>query len=196
MATAENSYYRARYYDPMVGRFISEDPLGFQGSKQFYKYVGNSPVNAIDPSGLKTKVLIVYDKGPFGIGTIGSHSAVYVDNGGDPILYDPAGSYTTEHTCGSGDACVETDADTDKFKQFHESSGSSVRIFVFDTTPEEEKAIARNIAKHGGANPPYCTVSVIDVLRAVGPFKKLKSTSFPGSLADQLQQLQQNSQKK
>ncbi|WP_040571126.1 RHS repeat-associated core domain-containing protein, partial [Methyloversatilis thermotolerans] len=46
-------YYRARYYDPVIGRFISEDPLGFAaGDVNFYAYVGNNPVNANDPSGL------------------------------------------------------------------------------------------------------------------------------------------------
>jgi RHS repeat-associated protein len=47
-------YYRARYYDSGVGRFISEDPIGFgAGDANLYRYVGNSPVNAIDPSGLQ-----------------------------------------------------------------------------------------------------------------------------------------------
>jgi RHS repeat-associated protein len=45
-------YYRARYYDPVIGRFVSEDPLGFNaGDVNFYAYVGNNPVNANDPSG-------------------------------------------------------------------------------------------------------------------------------------------------
>ena len=46
-------YYRARYYDPSIGRFISEDPLEFGGGDvNLYAYVGNSPVSYIDPSGL------------------------------------------------------------------------------------------------------------------------------------------------
>jgi RHS repeat-associated protein len=44
-------YYRARYYDPEVGRFISEDPIGFDGGINFYAYVGNSPLQMTDPSG-------------------------------------------------------------------------------------------------------------------------------------------------
>jgi RHS repeat-associated protein len=45
-------FYRARYYDPSIGRFISEDPIGFYGGPNFYAYAGNSPVNYYDPSGL------------------------------------------------------------------------------------------------------------------------------------------------
>ena len=44
-------YYRARYYDPMAGRFLSEDPIGFEAGVNFYAYVGNNPVRFNDPSG-------------------------------------------------------------------------------------------------------------------------------------------------
>jgi RHS repeat-associated protein len=45
-------YYRARYYDSAVGRFISEDPLRFgAGDPNLTRYVGNSPTNFVDPSG-------------------------------------------------------------------------------------------------------------------------------------------------
>ncbi|MBI1748794.1 MAG: VCBS repeat-containing protein [Acidobacteria bacterium] len=45
-------YYRARYYDPQVGRFISEDPISFNGGINFYAYVENNPINESDPYGL------------------------------------------------------------------------------------------------------------------------------------------------
>ncbi|MBD2168526.1 putative Ig domain-containing protein [Calothrix membranacea FACHB-236] len=46
-------YYRARYYDPSLGRFISQDPIGFEaGDTNLYRYVNNSPLNGIDPTGL------------------------------------------------------------------------------------------------------------------------------------------------
>jgi RHS repeat-associated protein len=46
-------YYRARYYDPQVGRFISVDPAGFgAGDTNLYRYVGNSSTMATDPTGM------------------------------------------------------------------------------------------------------------------------------------------------
>jgi RHS repeat-associated protein len=45
-------YYRARYYSPEMGRFISEDPIGLPGGMNFYLYTINSPVNLNDPFGL------------------------------------------------------------------------------------------------------------------------------------------------
>jgi len=44
-------YYRARYYDPSVGRFLGEDPLQFDVTNDFYPYVGNNPVLFADPLG-------------------------------------------------------------------------------------------------------------------------------------------------
>ncbi len=42
-----------RRYDPAAGRWISEDPFGFAGGdSNLYRYVGNSPTNATDPTGL------------------------------------------------------------------------------------------------------------------------------------------------
>ena len=51
-------YYRARYYDGGIGRFLSLDPIGFSsGDTNLYRYVNNSPIDSIDPSGLLTFVI-------------------------------------------------------------------------------------------------------------------------------------------
>ncbi|MEQ9406150.1 MAG: RHS repeat-associated core domain-containing protein, partial [Fuerstiella sp.] len=51
---AELYFYRARWYDGVTGRFVSEDPMGFEaGDANLNRYVGNGVWNATDPSGLE-----------------------------------------------------------------------------------------------------------------------------------------------
>jgi hypothetical protein len=127
--------------------------------------------------------MIVYDYG------IGTHAALLVDNGGDSILYDPAGAYSPAHRCGSGDACGGGSADQKKFKKFHGDRGSEVRFFVFNTTPQQEHEIVERIMTAESAAPGFCALSVSNALSGIGPFKNLKPNLFPGSLANQLNNL-------
>ncbi len=52
------SYYRARYYDPEAGKFISEDPLRFGAGVDFYPYVLGNPLKFIDPDGMDVTITI------------------------------------------------------------------------------------------------------------------------------------------
>jgi RHS repeat-associated protein len=46
-------YYRARYYDPMTGRFLSEDPIRFSGADMnVFRFVRNKPTGFVDRMGL------------------------------------------------------------------------------------------------------------------------------------------------
>jgi RHS repeat-associated protein len=55
-----------RYYDPKVGRYVSSDPIGLKGGLNTYAYVGNNPLQWIDPLGLFNICV-----GPFCSGDVG-----------------------------------------------------------------------------------------------------------------------------
>ncbi len=57
-------FYRARYYAPGMGRFISEDPMGFSGRQlDFYAYVEENPLSGGDPLGLEGPEYALYSGG-------------------------------------------------------------------------------------------------------------------------------------
>lgn len=56
-------FYRSRYYDPAIGRFISQDPSEFMGGDEnLYRYVENAPRQYTDPFGLQKKFCLIKQK--------------------------------------------------------------------------------------------------------------------------------------
>jgi len=53
------SYMQARYYDPVIGRFMSNDPVGFSNVYNFnrYSYANNNPYKYVDPDGEYAQII-------------------------------------------------------------------------------------------------------------------------------------------
>jgi hypothetical protein len=145
--------------------------------------VQNNPVNFIDPKGLATTIIITSDYG------LGSHAAVRVDNSGDPILYDPGGSYMNGAR-GSGDFFTGNEASLGSYIKYQQGTGSDINIISFNTTPQQESAIATNIENATNPGDFGCAKGVSNVLNGVGPFKDLGIYNLPDSLSNALQKLQ------
>ncbi len=54
-------YMNARYYDPQLGRFLTEDPIGRAGGSNLYAFVGGDPMSRRDPSGTTVSLDAQYD---------------------------------------------------------------------------------------------------------------------------------------
>jgi hypothetical protein len=87
-------------YDPSIGRFITEDPIGFDGNDvNLYRYCGNGPTNAVDASGLVAQPQVLIEEDPAPPRTEGeieaSALAVFLQNGGARQI----GIATNEYNC-------------------------------------------------------------------------------------------------
>lgn len=98
------SYYRARYYDSNSGRFLSEDPIRFEGGINPYRYGANSPTSFIDPLGLAECVY-----------SVAQHTMICTSNNPPPavgpqwqVQVGPNGVASGADQCKNNDDCVNS----------------------------------------------------------------------------------------
>jgi RHS repeat-associated protein len=117
-------YMRGRYYNPSLGRFMSEDPIGFGGGINFYAYCGNNPINYNDPYGLLGVRLFgedfEFDKDTVGNGLMtGLSATASVFSGG---LYD-GGAYKCQPGFGTSVVLATIGKTSLELAQFASAAG-------------------------------------------------------------------------
>jgi hypothetical protein len=131
---------------------------------------------------------------------VGDHAALYLEHGGDPVLYDPGGSYLrdTEDRPGSSAVFEGSPANLNDYVKYQRGTGSAVELYRFTVTEEEESAIAERISPNdmtqgeGEGGSFNCAYHVSRALSGIGPFKDLDTYKLPGNLAGALQSISES----
>jgi RHS repeat-associated protein len=164
-------YYRARYYDEALGRFISEDPIGHLGGINIYTYTLDNPVSYIDAFGLDVTIIAYPGAAYHGIQNPGGHLGVSI-NGSPAVGFNPAPGWDPAAIAGAnvpGEALpVDPSSPID-----NRSVGGSCRVTI-RTTAAQDQAMLDYIRNRTNSPGNYqlfgrnCAEFGGDVLRAGG----------------------------
>ncbi len=122
-----------RYYDPSRGRFLTRDPISYDGGINLYAYSRNNPANLTDPDGLD---VLVIEQGPTqgnpfghtalaitgrGVFSFGNGAELATDNNGNII---------------GGDLALYL---------YRETQRRNTRLYIIPTSPDQDAAIERKL---------------------------------------------------
>jgi RHS repeat-associated protein len=161
-------YYRARYYNPQLQRFISEDPAGFYSGVNFYTYALDLPTYWIDPTGLDVTIK------QYPGNNIWGHIGLNVN---DP---NTVGFYPVHNTGASPGKVIPDDPNNE---------GTPEACIIIPTSPQQDQDIL-NFIKSRKLNPGWwrpgrdCANFVHDALKAAGI--NVDDSTFPRDLMNNL----------
>ncbi len=179
-------YYRARYYDPDAGRFLTQDPMQFKAGANNYRYVHNRPTTSIDPLGL-LDAFIWYPKGDFF-----GHSAAMLADGTYISWWPDVAPRTPKKTpCGCiKDNVYHAPAITGRKPEDDISDEERPADKVIHIDGLDEAAIAAwwnafksNPNKVWDSTKQNCSTTVYEALNAGGGFSTVEPVWSPNIIA-------------
>lgn len=183
-------YYEARYYDPVIGRFITEDNWegDLMNPQTFnkYSYTVNNPVNNIDPSGNIVESLwdaawTAYDTGRVAVNVIqnaaNGYIYAYASVTGNTELQDETVQSINKNWSELKDASIDTtiDAGATLIPAVPAIAGPTrATKKTIDTINKVENSysIAKNGGNHSGFLQNYINKSVGEIKKGINSFKK------------------------
>jgi RHS repeat-associated protein len=122
-----------RYYDPARGRFLTRDPIGYEGGINIYAYSRNNPANLIDPDGLD---VLVIEQGPTAGNPVG-HTAIAITGRG-VFSFGNGDTLATDNKRNilGGNLSEYLDRETKR---------RDTLLYIIKTTPDQDAAIERKL---------------------------------------------------
>ena len=177
--------FRARWYDPVTGRWLSKDPIGISGGLNLYAFCGNDPIDYSDFNGLDVHYSAC---GGTGDSSGGGHSVVWVDDPdskkkGRTVIFE-FGPASGNVLGGPSEVVVNT---------WNGHKGSDVSV---STTPEQDAAAIHKANEIKSGRPSYwypfrnCADAARDVLNAAGLDLPSRLIDTPGKLLNDINERQ------
>jgi RHS repeat-associated protein len=141
-----------RYYDPEAGRWLTRDPIGYEGGMNLYEYCGGEPVGRRDIFGLAYWFYVLSDAG-------GKHLRICLSNT-DPVFVSWWGFYINEkRASGGGSSAGSSSGKGPGFVQVLDNPSlqqiTDGRILARELSRSEYSEVMRSIEALSNTHPPY-----------------------------------------
>lgn len=179
-------FNRGRYYDPVLKRWLNEDPIGIAGGLNLYAYAANNPTSFRDPFGLDVTITFFPGfPGHIGIGVNTLETQGHYPNTRAGAILRNGLSVCYASTPGR----VVKDRERQGDSEYKRAS-----ILVIPTTPAQDRNIQKHLDASINTELPWnvcrdqCFRYVIDALGAAGISVPDYGTTVPRTLFNELQQ--------